>query len=413
MLRRSSHRSSLSRRDWLAQAAALSSVAYFSPGAFGQEGAANQTAAGPKLIVRQEMPYNAEPELPTLVSSYITPVDQFYVRSHGPVPKVDADLFRVKVSGLVNRELEFSVAELKDKFDTHKVAATLTCAGNRRQEMSAIKKIAGVQWDAGAIGHAEWLGPLLAEVLTAAEIKPGAKHVWLEGLDPIKEKDGSEAPFGGSIPIEKALVKEGDNLPSLLAHSMNGQPLTADHGAPLRLIVPGYIGARSVKWLTKIIVSDRPSTNHYLAEAYKLIQTDNSAEVAKALPIYEFPFNVALGLANGAQLKTGRQQINGYALPEGIADEGIRAVEVSANNGRTWQTAEIVTPQKPMSWLLWSASIDILPGKQTLIARATTKIPRVNDRREIIGPAVSPEQGPWNLKGYLYNAWHRVRVEGV
>ncbi len=397
----SSRAAELSRRQWLAQAAALGSVAYFSGHSFSQERNVAAKAAGPKLIVRQESPYNAEPELAALVSSYITPVEQFYVRSHGAVPKVDADSFRVKISGLVNRELEFSLAELKEKFDTHKIAATLTCAGNRRQELSAIKKVAGVQWDAGAIGHAEWMGPLLADVLKAAEIKADAKHVWLEGLDPIKEKDGSEAPFGGSIPLEKALVSQGKNAASLLAHTMNGQPLTAEHGAPLRLVVPGFIGARSVKWLAKIIVSDKPSTNHYLAEAYKIIQTDDKEEVAKAEPIFEFPINVAIGLpTDGTQLKAGRQVIRGYALADGQMGSYLTSVEVSADNGRTW-TKALVNDGEAFCWRVWSATVELLPGKQTLIARAIG-----NNKR-------TPEKGEWNLKGYMFNGWHRVRVEGI
>lgn len=390
-----------SRRRWLAQAAALTSAAYWSGSSFGQEQPPKE-ATGPKLIVRQEAPFNAEPELAALVSSYITPIEQFYVRSHGAVPKIDADSFRVKISGMVNRELEFSVAELKDKFDTHKIGATLTCAGNRRQELSAIKKVAGVQWDAGAIGHAEWMGPMLADVLAAAELKPGAKHVWLEGLDPIKEKDGSEAPFGGSIPIDKALAKMGRNLPSLLAHTMNGKPLTAEHGAPLRLVVPGYIGARSVKWLAKIIVSDRPSTNHYLAEAYKLIQTDDKEEVAKAEPIYEMPLNAAIGLpTEGTKLKAGRQTIHGYALVDGDPRSSLERIELSIDNGRTWQQVGIKQSSGYFSWRLWSASVNLLPGRQTLVVRAASS------RSEM------PEKGEWNLKGYMYNAWHRVRVEGV
>jgi sulfite oxidase len=386
-----------SRRHWFQQTAALGLASYWVSNGFSQEAAKPES----KLIVRQEQPYNAEPSLADLVKQHITPVELFYVRSHGDVPKIDEASFKVKISGLVNRELEFNVGELKDKFDTHKVAATLTCAGNRRQELSAIKKVAGVQWDAGAIGHAEWLGPMLADVLKAAELKPEAKHVWLEGLDPIKEKDGSEAPFGGSIPLDKALAKEGRNLPSVLAHSMNGKPLTSAHGAPLRLVVPGYIGARSVKWLAKIIVSDKPSPNHYLAEAYKIIQTDDPAEVAKAEPIYEYPINVAIGLAEGTKLPAGRQTIRGYALPDGQAESYLTAVEISGNGGRTWIEAPLRARPGAFSWTLWEASVDVLPGKQTLMARARTITAR------------TPEKGEWNLKGYMFNAWHRVRVEGV
>ena len=389
----------LSRRHWFHQSAALGLASYWAGNGFAQDAAKTES----KLITRQEEPYNAEPALADLVKNHITPVELFYVRSHGPVPKVDGATFKVKISGLVNRELEFTVAELKDKFDTHKIAATLTCAGNRRQEMSAIKKVGGVQWDAGAIGHAEWMGAMLADVLKAAELKPEAKHVWLEGLDPIKEKDGSEAPFGGSIPIAKALAKEGRDLPSLLAHSMNGEPLTAAHGAPLRLVVPGYIGARSVKWLAKIVVSDKPSPNHYLAEAYKVIQSEDKDDVAKAAPIYEYPINVAIGLEQGTKLKVGKQTIRGYALASGVGspESYITGIDVSADNGRTWEQASSRGSAGFFSWKLWEASLEILPGKQTLVARARSN----RDK--------TPEKGEWNFKGYLYNAWHRVRVEGV
>lgn len=400
----SSRAADLSRRQWFTQAAALGSVAYLGGNSFSQE-VANDAPAS-KLIVRQESPFNAEPELAALVKNFITPVEHFYVRSHGPVPEVDADKFRLKISGLVNRELEFSLSELKDKFDTHRIAATLTCAGNRRQELSAIKKVGGVQWDAGAIGHARWMGALLADVLAAAELKPEAKHVWLEGLDPIKEKDGSEAPFGGSIPLAKALEREGRKLPSLLAHTMNDKPLTADHGAPLRLVVPGYIGARSVKWLAKIIVSDKPSPNHYLAEAYKIIQTDDKEEVAKAEPIYEYPMNVAIGLpTDGTKLKAGRQEIRGYALPFGRSDSFVSTVELSIDNGRTWNRTQPLASDGSFCWQLWSANVELLPGKQTLIARASG--------RDSFNRSETPEKGEWNLKGYMFNAWHRVRVEGM
>ncbi|QDU27725.1 TMAO/DMSO reductase [Anatilimnocola aggregata] len=394
------------RRLWLAQTAALGATAYLGSTGWGQDSATQ--AAGSKLIVRQERPFNAEPGLPELVKNYFTPVEQFYVRSHGDVPTVDEKTFRLKISGLVNRELEFSVDQLKEKFDTHKVAATLTCAGNRRQEMSAIKKVAGVQWDAGAIGHATWTGALLSEVLKAAELKPEAKHVWFDGLDPIKEKDGSEAPFGGSIPLGKALAHEGRDLPSLLAHSMNDKPLTPAHGAPLRSLVPGFIGARSVKWLAKIVVSDRSSPNHYVAEAYKLIQTDDKEEVAKAEPIYEFPLNVAIGLpTDGVKLKAGRQEISGYVLPSGTPNSFCQEIELSVDNGRNWRSVKTlasdpITAASTFSWRLWTANVDILKGRQTLIARAV----------DTAGKS-TPEQGPWNLKGYMYNAWHRVRVEGV
>ena len=385
----------LPRRTFLQASAALAGVSALPWSVRAEDSPLPQ---GKDLIVRSASPFNAEPALAALVVDEMTPVKHFYVRSHGPVPKVDERKFKINIDGLVNKPREFTLAELMHMGAPGEQEATLTCAGNRRQEMSAIKPVAGVQWDAGAIGHARWTGTLLRSLLEAAEVQPGAKHVWFEGLDPIKEKDGSTAPFGGSIPLERALAKES---PVLLAHAMNGEPLTAEHGFPLRTIVPGYIGARSVKWLTKITVSDRPSPNHYVAEAYKLIQTDDKAELAKAEPIYVFPVNAAICMpAAGAKLKSGRTRIAGYALPSGEAGATIDKVELSLDGGKSWRAAKLASKGSACSWQLWSAEAELSAGKHELTVRATDS--RGNSQ---------PERGEWNLKGYLYNGWHRVSVE--
>jgi sulfite oxidase len=299
---------------------------------------------------------------------------------------------------MVIKPRDLTLADVRCMIVQNEQEATLTCAGNRRLEMSAIKPVAGVQWDAGAIGHANWTGALLASVLQLAEIQPGAKHVWFDGLDQIKEKDGSVAPFGGSIPLERALAKV---RPVLLAHEMNGQPLTPEHGFPLRALVPGYIGARSVKWLGKITVSDKPSPNHYVAEAYKLIQTGDVDEVAAAEPIYSFPINAAIcNPAPGAKLKAGRNTVAGYALPSGDGSATIAKVELSLDGGQTWRDAKLAGEGRPCLWQLWTADVDLAAGKHELVACVTDS--RGN---------MQPEKGPWNLKGYLFNAWHRVPVE--
>ena len=356
-----------------------------------------QQPASKDLIVHGQDPLNAEPALPHLVASDITPLAHFYVRCHGPIPKVEEEGYRVRVEGLVARPLELSLAEVKDN-PSRRLTATLTCAGNRRKEMSDIRLVSGVQWNAGAIGNATWTGALLSAVLQAADIIPEAKHVWFDGLDPIKEKDGSVAPFGGSIPLARAMDKAS---PVLLAHAMNDQPLSAQHGAPLRTIVPGYIGARSVKWLTKIVVSDRPSPNHFVAEAYKLVQTDDKDEAAKAEPIYQFPLNAAIcSPAPGAMVKAGEVAVAGYALPPGDGKTTIAKVEVSTDGGRTWKRAAVAEQAAANCWQLWKLAVRLPAGKHQLVARATDSTGRTQ-----------PEKGDWNLKGYLYNGWHRCEVE--
>jgi len=398
--------SHLSRRRFLQTSSALAAFSLLR---------ANPTlAAEVDLIVRSADPYNAEPRLLALVADHITPVEQFYVRSHGPVPKIDAKSFKLTIDGLVESPLEYSLDDLK-QFSETSVEATLTCAGSRRQELSAIKPVGGVQWDAGAIGNAKWTGVSLAQVLQKAHIKSSVKHVWFEGLDPIKEKDGSVAPFGGSIPLSKVLsfmlprggvVKNSKSLVSqnvLLAHSMNGQPLTPEHGFPLRSIVPGYIGARSVKWLTKITLSDRPSPNHYVAEAYKLVQTDSKEEAAQADPIYGYALNAAIcAPAAGATVKAGITRISGYALASGQSANEIAKVEVSRNGGTSWTEARLLGTPSLFAWQHWTADLDLPAGKHNLAVRATDRLGNT-----------MPERGEWNFKGYQYNGWHHVSIEAV
>jgi sulfite oxidase len=382
----------VSRRRFLQAAAALAAAGAVAPGrvAWGAES---------DLIVRSADPLNAEPALSALVAANITAVKHFYVRNHGPLPKVDAASYKLRVEGMVHRPQELSLAEIKERFRQVTTEATLTCAGNRRQETSAIKPVGGVQWDAGAIGNASWTGARLIDVLDAAGIKEGAKHVWFEGLDAIKEKDGSVAPFGGSIPLQRAFDLR---LSLPLAHAMNDAPLSAEHGFPLRAIVPGYIGARSVKWLSKITVSDRPSPNHYVAEAYKLIQSEDKDEVARAEPIYAFPVNAAIcSPAAGAKLKAGKTTLAGYALPGGETGT-VAKVEISRDGGRNWTDANLLGQPRPFAWQLWTAELDLPAGKHELVVCATDS--RGN---------MMPERPEWNLKGYLYNGWHRNTVEAA
>jgi sulfite oxidase len=384
-----------SRRRLLQASAALAGAA-----ALGQRIGFSAQLASERLIVRTPDPYNAEPALAELVRSATTPVERFYVRNHGPTPTVEVGALKLRVEGMVEKPGEWSLAALRDRFASASVEATLTCAGNRRQELNAIKTVGGVQWDAGAIGHARWSGVKLADLLAAAGIQGGAKHVWFEGLDPIKEKDGSVAPFGGSIPLEKALAKD---QPALLADAMNDQPLTAEHGFPLRTIVPGYIGARSVKWLTKIVVSDRSSPNHYVAEAYKLVQAESKEELAKAEPIYAMPVNAAICTpAAGAKLKSGRVTIAGYALPSGEPGCTVAKVELSRDGGQTWSECKLHGEGRTYAWQLWSTEVDFPAGKHELIVCATDSKGHM-----------TPEKPAWNLKGYLCNAWHRVAVEAA
>jgi sulfite oxidase len=351
-----------------------------------------------RLTVRSAKPLNAEPALEDLVADWITPVERFYVRNHGATPTVDAEAFRLSVDGLVERSLQLSVAELVERFPAAKATITLTCAGNRRSEFQG-PKIAGVAWGAGAIGNAAWSGIGLAALLRHAGIREGAKHVWFEGADEIEDKT-EKYPFGGSIPLDKALAG-GDRAPTaLLATKMNDKPLTAEHGFPLRGVVPGYIGARSVKWLKRIVVSDRPSPNHYLAQAYKLIAEETPAALAAAEPLYEYALNSAIAVpAPAAEVAAGKIKVHGFALAAGAAGSALKAIEVSSDGGQSWTAAKVTSPVKDFCWVLWSAELDVTPKTERLFVRASDSTLQSQ-----------PRKMPWNAKGYQYNAWHQVPV---
>jgi sulfite oxidase len=354
-------------------------------------------AAESPLLVHTLVPHNAETPLGSLVQSWITPNDLFYVRSNGPVPKIDVDNFRLSVEGMVERPFEISLAQLKGDFKRQSVIATMTCAGNRRIEHSLVKEVSGVPWQAGAIGNAEWAGARLSDLLKKAGIKEGAKHVWFDGVDEVEHKGGI-IPFGASIPLDKAM-SDTETMPgTLVCYEMNGEPLPPDHGFPIRTVVPGYIGARSVKWLGKIIVSDRPSTNYYVAGAYKLVTLGTEDEWAAAPPLEHYAINsVTCDPAAGSDVAAGKLEVSGYALATGMPGQTIAKVELSTDGGKSWTKARFTSQAKPYCWRLWKADVDVHAKTSEIIVRAIDST-----------GSVQPETVAWNLKGYMFNAWHKT-----
>ncbi|GIW99114.1 MAG: sulfite oxidase [Pirellulaceae bacterium] len=350
-----------------------------------------------ELIFRSTEPRNAEPKLSDLIQSWITPTKFFYIRSHAPNPRIDPQQYRLKIDGMVDRVTELRLEDLQ-RYPERTITATLTCAGNRRAEFNQQAPVGGVQWEAGAIGNATWTGVALADVLNDVGVADQARHVWLEGLDAVPHGEGT-IPFGASIPIEKAIDAD-DGLGALLVTKMNGEPLSEDHGFPLRAIVPGYIGARSVKWLGRVSLAEHPSPNHYVAEAYKVVTDTSPLAWAEAGPIYRYPINAAIGKPEaGMTVPAGPLEVAGYVLPSGKRDSRVREVWVSADGGRGWVMAELVGEELPYCWRLWRAEVEVTPETKELICRAS------DSTGEFMPPRIA-----WNAKGYLQNSWFRLPI---
>ncbi len=355
----------------------------------------------PNLIIHEQTPFNAEPPLKLLRQSFITPKELFYVRNHGSIPKVDLAKYRLSITGSVSKQLSLSLDEIKEKFPRHTVMATIQCAGNRRDGLIQVKPIPGEEpWQAQAIGNAIWGGVPLQEVLLAAGIEAETKHAAFSGLDEV-EQEGKMFGFGGSIPIEKAMSPE-----VLLAYEMNGEPLTPVHGFPLRVVVPGYLGARSVKWLSSITLQESPSSNYFQQHAYKLFTPEVQTETAdwtKGQMLGELFVNSAIcNPLEGEKILTNSILVEGYAIASG--SHSIERVELSNDEGTTWVRAELLDSPSPWAWRFWQSQLELNKGCSQIIVRAWDSAgnSQPEDARTI-----------WNFKGYMNNSWHRIEVKNA
>jgi sulfite oxidase len=351
----------------------------------------------PSFIIHSNVPFNGGAPLDLLREHFVTPSGLFYVRNHGTVPTIDTtSRYRLNVGGLVNKPLALSLDELKNIFPKRRLTVTLECAGNRRDELINIAPTPGeTPWGAEAISNAEWRGVALWEVLLAAEVAERAQYVTFTGLDEV-ERDGRKFGFGGSIPIDKATRPE-----VLLAYEMNGEPLAPEHGFPLRVVTPGYIGARSVKWLSNITLQAEPSANYFQAHAYQLFppQTDSkTADWSKGFQLGELSVNAAICAPRDGAETNSPVLVQGYALSGG---HRIERLDLSTDDGATWVTAHLAPNDSPWAWTFWEAELSLAPGVYEIVARAWDSAANTQ-----------PEDAAkiWNFKGYMNNAWHRVKV---
>ncbi|MDF2966948.1 MAG: putative oxidoreductase [Nocardioidaceae bacterium] len=349
-------------------------------------------------VVHEREPFNAEPSPAALDGQRVTPTDSFFSRNHGPIPEIDPRSWHLRVDGAVDRTLELSLDELRRSFAARNETVTLQCAGNRRDGLIQVRDIpAEHPWGRCAIGTARWTGVLLADVLDAAGVQPEARHIAFAAPD-VSQIAHPPQPYGGSVPVSKATAGE-----VLLAWEMNEEPLSPVHGAPLRAVVPGYIGARSVKWLERVTAQREPSANYFQAVAYHLLPATvepSQTGAPEGIPLGPVSLSCEiLRPGDGEVVRAGRTAVSGYAHVG--ADRTVARVDVSADSGRTWHQADLSEQHHPWTWRLWQATVVVAPGPLHIVARAWDDTGSTQPE--------STEQ-IWNPKGYMNNSWARVRL---
>jgi len=325
----------------------------------------------------------------------ITPNDAFFVRYHlADIPlEIDPETFRLGVTGHVERPVSLALAEIKALPGRTEIVAVNQCSGNSRGFFEP--RMAGGQLGNGAMGCARWTGVPLKSVLDRAGVKAGAEQVTFDGLDgPVLP----ETPdFVKALRLDHA--RDGQVM---LAWAMNGADLPWLNGFPLRLVVPGFYGTYWVKHLTAITVRDTPFDGFFMKSAYRIPDnacacTEPGQAAAATVPIGRLNVRSFLtNLADGADIKAGPVQLRGIAFDSG---SGIRTVEVSADDGRTWTNAELGQDLGAYAFRPWSLGLDLTPGAYVLRVRATA-----NDG------STQPMGARWNPSGYMRNVVETTRV---
>ncbi|RKP36581.1 sulfite oxidase-like protein, partial [Dimargaris cristalligena] len=390
------------------------------------------------LLVRNETPFNAEPQLPKLIEHMVTPTDRFFKRNHGPIPRIEPSEYRLTIDIVDGPRREWTLGELQSEFPHHEVMAALQCAGNRRDGLHRVKTVKGVIWGPGTISNAVWGGIFLRDVIHASGFPPSPSK--------NNNNDDDDAPpaylswhadfqayglceedrcYGSSVPLATVLDPLQDVL---LAFTMNGAPLPRDHGYPCRVVVPGIIGARSVKWLRQVTVQPTESASFFQKRDYKIMPPEAHAgnltqywdrlsalqamniQSVVCYPTEGTPFP-PWSVLNAPSTSSSPMAIMGYAISGGGAR--VDRVDVSLDNGQTWQLADLHRPlscsaarrnkalkdlptTKHWAWTLWYLTVPTISPQAVIVCRAWD----ANGNTQ-------PEQPVWNYRGVMNNCWYR------
>jgi len=343
------------------------------------------------LTVRMHEPRNLEFPFSSL-KSWVTPNEQFFVRSHFAVPKVDPKSWKLTVEGEVENRVELTLEELKALTAVTR-PITLECAGNGRVFLTPQAR--GLQWGFGGVSNAEWTGVPLSAVLEKAKVKSGAVEVVLAGADSgIIADPATPGPihFDRSLPLAKA------NQPEvLLAYKMNGEDLPVSHGAPVRAVVGGWYGMASVKWLTRVVVTRTPYTGFFQTLDYSVWERKNG--LPELVPVTTVQPKAAIARPALHETVPAGQPYKVFGAAW-AGEQKLERVEVSADGGKTWETATLTGEDKPFCWRTWEYAWKVPAEKGTskLLARATAA-----------DGTTQPEKRDPDRRTYMIN--HLVPVE--
>jgi DMSO/TMAO reductase YedYZ molybdopterin-dependent catalytic subunit len=392
----------VSRRDMLRLLAAAG-LAGAAPAALGTPAAAS-TASGIVKPLPEDLftvrGTNAETRFASLAETgYHTPNDRFFVRNHTATPVLSAADWTLTVwgDGLThNRAVEFSLADLK-ALPSVSHSAFVECAGNGRDFFTSQQHqtVSGTAWTLGAIGVARWRGVRLADVLKRAGVSRRAVDVLPRGLDAdYLTADGTDlGRVRRPLPLSKAL----DDV--LLAYEMNGAPLPHDHGHPVRVLVPSWIGVASIKWVGDIQVSARPLYSPWNTDFYRLFgeahPDGGSAPLTRQAIKSAWELDARANLTAGATHRLTGRSWSGAG--------GVVRVDVSTDAGTSWHPARLHDAPRRDGWVRWSTHWrPATPGPYTLLARATDSTGRTQ-----------PDTSVHNTQGYLFDAVVRHPVNAV
>jgi DMSO/TMAO reductase YedYZ molybdopterin-dependent catalytic subunit len=341
-----------------------------------------------QLIARETEPLNLEMPF-SAATDFITPTELFYVRCHFPIPEIAAQNWRLKVEGEVETPFQLTYDELCG-METRTIAATLECAGNNRIFLEP--KVKGVQWGLGAVGNASWTGVPLSALLERARIKANALEVILEGADEGEvdktPKPSGKISFCRSLPLAKAQADV------LLAYEMNGERLSASHGFPLRAIVPGWYAMASVKWLRRIIITDKPFNGFYQSLDYTY--WDRSGLLPTLAPLTEQQVKAEIARPEGGEVVPADSSYRIHGAAWG-GESNITKVEISFDSGGTWTAAKLLGEPVKNAWRLWEYEWHTPAdrGRHTLLARATDSLGRTQSFER------NPDRGTYMINHLL------------